>query len=194
MASEFRKSLGEISGKESALKITVSVENPDVLESWENLDDDFQRELANTNLRLLLDVNKYLIRVTPLDTGELRGGWTAFLDANQEDYTRQIYDSSLAIKARGRVFHITPEGITKGKSFSTWELPTPLDFTLTNSVPYGFFLEHGTSKMQGRNFLAITRYKAELRFTQVYTQWFEKMNEAGKVVPADIPEGEEIFP
>ena len=93
--------------------VRLAVLNEDTLEKFETLGTDFNKELAKTFKQLLFDTNKYLIRVTPLDTGELRGGWTAFLDAEQEDYTRQIYDTSLAIKARGREYHITPSGIDK---------------------------------------------------------------------------------
>ena len=174
--------------------VRLAILNPEVLEKFETLGTDFKKELGETFKQLIFDTNKYLIRVTPIDTGELRGGWTAFLDSEQEDYTRQIFDTSLAIKARGRKYHITPQGIEKGKEFSTWELPNPLTFTLINSVPYGFFLEHGTSKIRGRNFLALTRYKAEARFTFIFEKWFRDISEAGEVVPFKPSRAPEIFP
>ena len=174
--------------------VRLAILNKDTLEKFETLGTDFDKELEKTFKQLLFDTNKYLIRVTPIDTGELRGGWTSFLDAEQEDYTRQIFDTSLAIKARGREYHITPEGIEKGKAFSTWELPNPLTFTLINSVPYGFYLEHGTSKMRGRNFLALTRYKAEARFTFIFDKWFQDIARAGKIIPFEPTKAPEIFP
>ncbi len=180
---------------ESLFVITARIENPEVLEEYERLRGDFNKELEKTFKRLVFDINKYLIRVTPIDTGELRGGWTAFLDAEQEDYTRQLFDTSLAIKARGRDFHIGAEGVQRGRAFSTYDLPTPLDFTIINSVPYGFYLEHGAPNrgLQGRNFVAITRYKGEARFRSLFGEWFRDISKAGKIVPA-TPEKSEIFP
>lgn len=174
--------------------VNLKILNPEVLENFKELGTNFEKELEKTFKHLLFDTNKYLIRVTPIDTGELRGGWTSFLDAEQEDYTRQIFDTSLAIKARGRKFHITPEGIQKGKALSTWELPNPLTFTLINNVPHGFHLEHGTSKIRGRNFLALTRYKAEIRFTFIFNEWFREIERAGKLVPFKPTKSPEIFP
>jgi len=175
--------------------IEVDIINKKVFEELQKLGDEFEDELNKTFKRLIFDVNKYLIRVTPIDTGELRGGWTAFLDSEQEDYSKQIFDTSLAIKAIGRDFKISASGVAKGKDFSKFEFPTPLDFTIINSVPYGFFLEHGTSKLQARNFVAITRYKAENRFTTVFTKWFNDIGEAQKIVPVTLPLGQsEITP
>ena len=191
MAEEFP---GDQKENEPALfKITASVVNPEAFAEFEKLGGDFIKELERTFKRFIFDVNKYLIRVTPIDTGELRGGWTAFLEAEQEDYTKQIFDTSLAIKARGRQFHISPVGVQKGKAFSTFEFPTPLDWTIINSVPYAFFLEFGTSKIAGRNFVSITRYKAEARFEEIFNKWFDDISDAGKVVPA-TPDTEEIVP
>ena len=177
----------------SLFKIILEVENPKVFEEFEALGDNFRAELEKTFKLLVFDINKYLIRVTPIDTGELRGGWTAFLDAEQEDYTKQIFDTSLAIKARNRDFHIGPAGIAKGKQFSTYEFPSPLDFTIINAVPYGFYLEFGTSVMRGRNFVAITRYKGEVRFEAIFNKWFADIAREGRIVPA-TPDTEEIVP
>ncbi len=174
-------------------KVTVSIINPEILEQFEELGDKFEVELEKAFKALLIDTNKYLIRVTPVDTGELRGGWTAFLDSENEDYTRQIRDTSLAIKALGRTFNITSEGIAKGKKESTFQFPTPLNWTITNNVPHAALLEHGTSTMQGRNFVTLTRYKAELKFNTVFNLWFNEIAKQGKIVPFESTDEDITF-
>ena len=170
-------------GAEGIFKIELEILNKETLDNFEELGENFEEELEKTFKQLLLDVNKYLIRVTPIDTGELRGGWTAFLDSENEDYSRQIRDTSLAIKALGRKFNITQKGIAKGQSQSNFEFPTPLNWTIINNVEHGFLLEHGTSVMQGRHFVTLTRYKAEIRFDAVFREWFEQIAKEGKIVP-----------
>lgn len=163
--------------------IDLAILNPEVLEKFDRLGDDFEKELEKVFKELVFDIHKYLIRVTPVDTGELRGGWTAFLDSQRISYSQQISDTSLAIKALGRTFNITPAGIQKGRGNSRYEFPNPLNVTLINQVPHAFLLEHGTAHMQGRNFTALARYKGELRFTSIFTEWFNQIAKAGEIVP-----------
>lgn len=163
--------------------IKLEILNPEVLEKLDKLGEEFETELEKAFKELVFDINKYLIRVTPVDTGELRGGWTAFLDSQRISYSQQISDTSLAIKARGRPFRISPEGVQKGRANARYEFPNPLNVTLINAVPHAELLEHGTAHMQGRNFTALARYKGELRFTSTFTEWFNQIAKAGEIVP-----------
>ena len=170
------------------LRVTLELANPEIVEKIKTLGDTFEREAQKTFLGFIFEVHKYLIRVTPIDTGELRGGWTAFLDKNNVDYARQIYDISIADKAPGRDYHISEIGIQEGKGLSQFEAPNPFDITIINSVPYALYLEEGTSRMAGRNFVALTRYKAELLYQKVFDAWFRKIQTADDILPADDPE------
>lgn len=169
-------------GAPETFRVSVTIVNPEILDNFVELGEEFEAELENAFKELIIDTNKYLIRVTPVDTGELRGGWTAFLDSENEDYSRQIRDTSIAIKALGRKFNISPKGIAKGQAQSNFLFPTPLNWTIINNVEHGFLLEHGSSKIQGRNFVSLTRYKAELRFNTILLEWFEEIARTGKIV------------
>lgn len=165
--------------------VKIDALNPEVLEQFSELGDEFTSELGNTFKQLLYDANKYLIRVTPVDTGELRGGWTAFLDAERVSYARQMLDTSLTIRpARTKKSpRIDPSAVEKGKRKSRYVFPNSLTWALVNEVPHGFYVEHGTSKTQGQNFTALTRYKAELRARTIFTDWFDAIAREGRVVP-----------
>lgn len=171
-----------------ALKVTFQIDNPQVLNEWLGVGEQFKGELEKTFTGFVFEVHKYLIRITPIDTGELRGGWTSWLDRNQIDYSRQLFDTSIAEKAPGRDYHITPEGVEEGKQFSQFEAPNPLDITIINDVPYGIFLEMGTSRMAARNFVEQARFKAEFLFEETFNNWFRKIESTDDVVEADPPQ------
>ena len=176
---------------DAPFSISVIIDNPELLQEALNADAEFKKGVEKTFLNTVFEIHKYLIRVTPIDTGQLRGGWTSFLDKFNEDYSQQLYDIALADKAPGREYHISPEGVQEGKGHSSFEFPAPLDVTLTNSVPYGIFLEEGTSRLAARNFVELAKYKGEFWFQKLMEDWFSQIANAGKVVqPGDS--GEEI--
>lgn len=180
--ADFKPSGAKAGGK---FQVSITIDNPELLNTWLRLGDTFGVEIEKLTSNFIFEVHKYLMRVTPIDTGELRGGWTAYLDAHNIDYARQILDTSIAEKAPGRDYHISPDGIQIGQSFSNYSAPTSLDVTIINNVPYGYFLETGTSKIPARNFVELTKFKAELLGEKVFKEWFEKISKADDVVPAD---------
>lgn len=152
--------------------VTLKIANPAVLNDWLGIGANIEKDVERLFSAFLLEVNRYLIRITPLDTGMLRGGWTAYLDSANADYQPELYDTSIAEKAPGRFYHLDPEDVAKGKTFSRFEQPNKLEFTLINEVPYGFYLEYGTSAIPARNFVTKTQYKAVTLFDQYLTFWF----------------------
>ena len=170
-------------GIRNVFTVELEILNPEVLKKFDELGREFERELAKAFKELVFDVHKYLIRITPIDTGELRGGWTAFLDSQRISYSQQIFDTSVAIKARNRPYRPSAAAVQKGRANSRYEFPNPLNVTLINQVPHAFYLEHGTARIQGRNFTALARYKAELRFNSVLGEWFKQIADAGEIVP-----------
>jgi hypothetical protein len=174
----------EPSGPSKSLSISVKIENPEVLNEWLNLDKKFDDEYKNLFSKFIFETHKYLIRVTPIDTGQLRGGWTSYLDAHRIDYSRQIFDTSLAEKAVGREYHLTDAGVQEGRGMSFYDAPTSTDVTIHNAVPHGLYLEEGTSHMHPRNFLELARYKAETIFATEFDKWFKDMQEANDIVPS----------
>jgi len=173
------------SAPKDGLRMTVHIENPEVINEWLALHPRFEAEYDKTYQKFIFEVHKYLIRVTPIDTGELRGGWTSWLDANSIDYARQMADLSIAEKAPNRDYHITAEGVDIGKTFSQYEAPTPRDITIINNVPYGLYMEVGTSKLAARNFMESTRFKAEFIWDKTIKDWFKQIESANDVVESD---------
>lgn len=162
--------------------VFIQVVKPEVLQEWLHLGEDFQAHFDRLFGDFIFEVHKYLIRITPIDTGQLRGGWTAWLDRHNVDYARQLWDISIAEKAPGRDYHFDPAAIEEGKGYSQFEAPSVRDITIINSVPYGIFLELGTSKLSARNFVELTRFKAEAHFGQVLVDWLRQIEAAGKVI------------
>jgi hypothetical protein len=171
------------------LLVRIEVANPDEVEKIIALGDRFEEAAKKVFGAVVFEAHKYLIRVTPIDTGELRGGWTSWLDKNQIDYSRQLYDLSLADKAPGRSYHIEESAIQQGKSESAFEAPSPFDITIINNTPHGFYLEEGTSAIPGRYFVELARYKTELVFEKIFTDWFYKIAaNDGELVEPDVLE------
>lgn len=129
----------------------------------------------------VLQSHKYLIRVTPFETGRLRAGWSAYLEKEREDYSSSFLDTSLINSERP-----APEStaIQEGKGLSSFQEKS-LDVTVTNSVPYGQYNEYGTSKMAAQNFTSRAFYKAEYIFTKALEAWSKKCSEAGLIVEPD---------
>jgi hypothetical protein len=178
--------------KSGILKFAFVLENPkEAVVMYKQFDKfpEYYRQLFKS---LVVEIHKYLIRITPMHTGKLRGGWTAFLDKYQINYTKQLLDTSLYnIFKRANV---TPEykqyqfnygEVQKGKASSQLEdkLPMDTDVSIENQVEYKDHLDFGTTRISARHFTEIARYKGELWFTEHFQKWINKMNEAGAIVP-----------
>lgn len=179
--------------------VEMRLENTERLDEILRMDEDFMRRAGGLFLDVVFQIHKYLIRLTPLDTGQLRGGWTSILNKYNQDYTRQIVDSSLydPWKAtnrseEGRRYHFDLAMVAKGASQSLFE-DLPMDVTVMNMVPHGEHMEFGTSQIQGRHTTELARYKGEFWFNTVFEKWFEKIASEGKISdPGDI--GDEEIP
>jgi len=178
-------------GSRPVFGVSVEIGNKAEVKQAENFEKDFERYNAMFFTSLVGEVHKYLIRLTPIHSGKLRGGWTAFLDKHQIDYTKQIRDTSLYdawkatnITTEHKYYAFNSQKIEEGKDLSVSEdkLPTMTDVTLLNFVPYKDFLEFGTNKIQGRHFSELARYRGEEHFTKNYEAWFSKLQQAGKIV------------
>lgn len=171
-----------------SFSVRVEVGNPELLEQWLQMGDKFQKQGEAAFGKFIFQVHRYLIRVTPIDTGELRGGWTAWLDKNQEDYSKQINDISLIETPPHKSYHFAVEEIEAGRLQSDYVAPSPLDITIINNVEHGFFLEAGTSRIPAQNFVERARYKAEFLFGEFFEKWFEQIAKAEDIVPPEEPE------
>ena len=180
--------------RRSPFKISFTLANPkevkDIEDSFNKLTD-FQLELFRN---LVFEIHKYLIRLTPMDTGRLRGGWTGILNKYQEDYSRQIRDTSLYdvfknlnITPHHKEYHFDPTAVLEGAGESQIEDKTPnqQEIAIDNKVPYKDFLDFG----RGVHFTTRARYVGELWFTRHYNRWLAAMEEEGKVVaPPSVEE------
>ncbi len=174
--------------KGGTFRVDIQLQNLELLQQWQGYEDEFRRHFQTLFDGFIFETHKYLIRVTPIDTGQLRGGWTAWLDKHSVDYSRQLLDISIAEKAPGRDYHFSPAAIEEGKTYASFEAPHPLDVTIINTVPYGIFLEVGTSKLPARNFVELTRYKAESWMERLFQAWLQKISQADRIVEPDAPE------
>jgi len=186
-------------GKGGPLRISFSVDNPEQFKKFEESIPKFDEYYRQLYFNLVAEIHKYLLRLTPLHTGKLRGGWTAFLDKYRIDYSRQLFDTSLynAFKKANK----TPEyrtyqpdnmSVAAGKTLSKLEdkLPGDTDISVENQVDYKDFLEFGTSQIPGRHFTQQAVYKGEWLFDKYFEKWFKKMEDAGAIV--EPPKVEEI--
>ena len=169
------------------LRITLTVANPKEVKAIEKSFKRFSKYNLELYRNLVFEIHKYLIRLTPMDTGRLRGGWTAILDKYTVDYSRQIQDTSLydAFKKankteHNREYHFDASAVNKGKKDSSAEDKTPADLSIAvdNQVPYKDAMDFG----KGVHFTARARYTGELWFNKFYGEWLKKMEKAGKVV------------
>jgi hypothetical protein len=183
----------------SKFSLTVSVANPKDVKAQEEALKKFDEYYKKLYKDLVGTCHKYLLRVTPLHTGKLRGGWTAFLDKYQIDYSKQLYDTSLysvwkkANKTEEyRSYAPDSSKVAEGKTFSHLEdnLPKDTVVSLENQVEYKDAMDFGTATVPGRHFTDIALYKAEHWFDKYFSLWLAKMEKAGAVVPP--PAVEEI--
>ena len=168
------------------------MENGERLKELKNLEEDFTSKMNDLFYTFIFRLHRYLIKVTPLDTGELRGGWTSILNKYSKDYSAQIFDVTYSDDAKaqnktleGRTYHLDYADVIKGASQSAFE-EQPFDITLINNVIQGEYMEHGTGKIQARNFTANAMYKGEDDFKKLCEQWFGMMAHEEKVVDPKI--------
>jgi len=178
--------------KRGGFVVTLKVENPEILEEWIELEEEFKQKYSELFKQLVIEVHKYLIRVTPIESGRLRGGWTSYLNSLNIDYTNQINDFSLAIKSPNQEFSLTQDAVNEGRSFSSY-VEKPLSITLINSVPYGFFVEEGTSTMEARHFTSLARYKAESYMGEKTREWVQIIQNTSKIPDPKIVDEEITF-
>lgn len=168
----------------NSLKWEIKLLNPERYEEMIRTNEDFQREVKGEFLRTVFEIHKFLIRISPVDTGELRGGWAGILAKYGQDYTTPISDPSLYPYWKGHQEHMSDIAISLGLSeCKIFELP--LDIEIQNEVPQAYYMEVGTSKMQGHPTTDIARFKGEHYFNQVFNEWFDKIAKAEKVVKPD---------
>ena len=179
-------------------KVAVKIENEKRLIEFKNLEPDFTAKMNDLLYTFIFRIHRYLIKVTPLDTGELRGGWTSILNKYSKDYAAQIFDVTYSDDAKaqnktleGRTYHLDYADVIKGASQSEFEEHElkegqSFDITLINKVIQGEYMEHGTGKIQARNFTANAMSKGEDDFKKLCEQWFGMMAQEEKVVDPKI--------
>ena len=169
------------------LRMTLTIENIKEVKEIEKSIKRFSKYNLELYRNIVFEIHKYLIRVTPLDTGKLRGGWTAILDKYTVDYSRQIKDTSLydSFKKGNKTphhkeYHFSASAVAEGKTFSTAEDRTPgeQNIAVDNQVSYKDAMDFG----KGIHFTARARYAGELWFNKFYGEWLKKMEKQGKVV------------
>lgn len=181
----------EQSGQGSAFSVAFTIENPKEVKKSEKLLQKFDRLYKELFVNLVGEIHKYLIRITPIHTGKLRGGWTAFLNKHQIDYIKQLYDTTLYdaykkanISLEHRDYKVDSASVEAGKGMSSLEdkLPGDTDVAVDNKVPYKDYMDFGTSTIPGRHFTDLARYKGELWFQIYFNEWFKRMEKAGAIV------------
>lgn len=183
----------------SPLRIFITLENPKEVKKGEKFEENLKKLYNKFFIQTVGEIHKYLIRLTPIHTGKLRGGWTAFLDKYRIDYSKQIFDTSLydtfkrANKTEAYKDYAFDQGaVNEGKALSKLEdqLPDITDVSISNTVDYSDALDFGTSTIPARHFTIQARYKGEFWFEEQFDKWIQKIAAAGALV--DPPEAEEI--
>lgn len=189
----------QTAGQSGPFRVSFTIDNIKEVKEAEKFQEKFDKFYKQLYLDLVIEIHKYLIRLTPLHTGKLRGGWTAFLDKHQADYSKQIKDTSLYqiykslnITPEYRQYAFSPEAVEKGKSESHLEdkLPVDTDVSIDNQVEYKDYLDYGTTKISPRHFTDLAKYKGELVFEIYFNRWLKTLQEKGAIVPP--PKVEEI--
>lgn len=186
-------------GRGASFSLSFELVNIEEWKKFENLEKEFTEKYKILYKDLVAEIHKYLIRLTPLHTGELRGGWTAFLEKYRYSYASQLFEHSLYdsfktsnLSEEHRTYQIDPDAVEKGKQQSTLEdgLPGVTDVTVENQVTHGEPMEFGTGKVQARHTTERALYRGEQWFTEHFNRWFKMINDNGGIV--DPPEVGEI--
>jgi len=157
---------------------TITLITPEKWDMWAGISSMFMDNCKLLFKYAVFDTNKYLIRATPLQTGRLRGGWTALLNKYNIDYSAAFMDVTLVT---GHNEPLSQEAIREGMALSSY-IDTDFLVTLVNDVDYGDYVETGTSKMEGQHFTAKTMYKAELIIKRNLENWFQQCAEKNEIV------------
>jgi len=176
-------------GYGGAYSLTITFVNPEKWKTFMAMTPDFMEKYAILFKNCVFESHRYLIRVTPIQTGRLRAGWTGILNKYNQDYTRAFADTALLdfIAIDGKP--LSQEAIMEGMAMSQF-IDSEFNVSLINNVPYSEFVEYGTSKMEGRYFTKQASYKAEYIFEHSMEEWIRQMSIAGEVT--NPPEVEEV--
>jgi hypothetical protein len=180
------------------LNVTLRFNNLSSLKQYEGMEAKFKEYAAALYINAISEIHKYLLRLTPIHTGKLRGGWTAFLDKYQKDYSRQLFDTSLSNiykksnvskEHKSYVFSMGAVGDGKQYSILTDKLPGELSVSISNSTPYGTALNFGTSEIPGQHFVEQALYKSDYWLRTCFDNWLQAIAKAGTIVPPTaVPE------
>ena len=158
--------------------ITITFANPDEWSKWSEANALFTEYYKILFRQCVYEIHKYLIRVTPLQTGRLRAGWTGILNKYGIDYSAAFMDTALLDHA---FIKYDQTAIIEGMAMSDY-LDEELDVILINNVPYGEYVEFGTSRMEGQNFTNKARYKGEYVFKKNIKDWFKEITQKQDIV------------
>jgi len=161
-----------------ALVIETVIVEP---EKWSNVVDSaniFKENYNKLFKQIVFESHKYLIRVTPMQFGRLRAGWTSILKKFNIDYTSAFIDVSLLDNPHEEP--LDQELIKLGESESDFEIGEN-SIMVVNRVPYAEWVEYGTRRMEGRFFTTKALYKSELIFKKAFDAWFKEI-----IVESDI--------
>lgn len=159
--------------------ISMTFKNPEEWNKWLNANTLFNDYYKKLFKQCVFEIHKYLIRLTPMQTGRLRGGWTGILNKYGIDYSAAMADVSLLDHFINKV---DSAAIAEGMALSNFR-DSDLLVTIMNDVFYGEYVEFGTSKMEGQAFTDRARYKGEYIFTKEIDDWFKEMTEKQDLVP-----------
>lgn len=165
-------------GGDKNFSLTITINNPKQWDMWENISSIFMDNFKTMFKYAVFDANKYLIRLTPLMSGRLRGGWTALLNKYNIDYSAAFMDVTLVT---GHNEPLNSEAIMEGIALSSF-IDTDFMVTLVNGVPYADYVETGTSKMEGQHFTLKAMYKSELIIKKYAEEWFRQCSEKSEIV------------
>ena len=170
-------------GRDRKWNLTITIINPDVWKEFSELSPTFLEYCKVLFKDIVFESHRYLIRVTPMLTGRLRGGWTAILNKYNVDYAAAFMDVSLVT---GHNEPLSQEAIKEGMALSQYiDEMDKMDVTIINGVEYAEYVEFGTSMMEGRYYTTKAMYKAEHIMQQAFSAWFRKMTEQQRVVLPD---------
>lgn len=171
-------------GNTRGFELEMGIENEERLEEILAMNEKYEEEAKKLFLGTVLRIHRYLIRLTPVDEMELRGGWTALLRKYQQDFTSEIHDIALYDDYKQqnktpyyRQYHFDEAAALIGASQST-VIETPFDITLENSVIQGGPMEDRT------NFTLRAIWRGEGMFDEAFQEWFESIARAENIIPA----------
>lgn len=164
--------------------IDIKFSPPEAWNEWLKAGDLFTDYYKIMFKECVYQIHKYLIRVTPMQTGRLRGGWTGILNKYGIDYSAAMADTSLLDHFVDKVDSIA---IAEGMGLSNF-IDEDLCVSIINNVFYGEHVEFGTSKMEGQAFTEKARYKGEYIFKKAMDDWFAEMTAKQEVTKPPILE------